>query len=85
MVTIQRPPERTLAKWKKLFRFWDRRVIVGDAMLHESVLFRRYADEREQAAFAVIPRRRIWLVYPPSRGTTARGAETQKVTVLVQT
>jgi hypothetical protein len=45
-----------------IFRFWNQRVIVGDAMLHESVLFRRYADEREQAVFAVIVRRRIWLV-----------------------
>ncbi len=68
-----------------IFRFWNQRVIVGDAMLHESVLFRRYADEREQAVFAVIVRRRIWLVYPAGRGTTARGAKTQKVTVLVQT
>jgi hypothetical protein len=49
------------------------------------VLFRRYADEREQAAFAVIVRRRIWLVHPAGRGTTARGAKNQKLTVLVQT
>jgi hypothetical protein len=68
-----------------IFRFWNQRVIVGDAMLHESVLFRRYADEREQAAFAVIVRRRIWLVCPAGRGTTTRGAEAQKLTVLVQT
>jgi hypothetical protein len=68
-----------------IFRFWDQRVIVGDAMLHESVLFRRYADEREQGAFALIVRRRIWLVCPAGRGTTARGAKNQKLTVLVQT
>ena len=54
-------------------------------MNEESELLRRYADERAEAAFAVIVRRRIWLVCPAGRGTTARGAKNQKLTVLVQT
>jgi hypothetical protein len=54
-------------------------------MNDESELLWRYADEREEAAFAVIVRRRIWLVCPAGCGTTTRGAEAQKVTVLVQT